>query len=317
MDKKYDSHVHLHVDRNDSIPEYDYYDIDNLLIDQKKYNIEKSICFLNPFVPEMLCPINHKHRIQVLDSDYTKLQIYCQDCRKIFYEGTDPLRPLNIKLLEQTKNIKSVIPFVYLNISKAINSEVMFFERNYGGLVKGYKVHPKLCSRKISDIIIESTKPIIIHAGVQDITSPAEAIKFAKNYEGNVILAHCARFSENDLLAIRKTSNLYIDISPFMILYKSYIEKPNVLYDMSYLGNVSNPTDLLTKLIKTVGIDKIIFGTDVPFTNIEQELEFISNCDILNIDREQILYNNLLCLLHREENNEENSKEFTFKSKKN
>lgn len=312
-----DSHVHLHVSDNDKLDEYNFYNILDLLNDQQKYKINKSVCFLNPFVPELLCKVNCKHRIRIVDKDDKELQIYCENCEKIIYSGIDPLRLLNIQLLKQTREIKSIIPFVYLNISKAINSEVRYFEQYYGDLVMGYKIHPKLCSRHLSSVTINSNKPIIVHTGVQEETSPADIIKFAKNYKGDVILAHCARFSEKDLLIIKNTSNLYIDISPFLTLYKSIKEKSNTLYDISYFGKINNPTDLLQKLINYVGINKIVFGTDAPFTNFKEELEFILNCDIIKADKEKILFNNFYSLLHktRRVENEKNSKQFAIKAK--
>lgn len=313
-----DSHVHLHVNNNDKLDEYKFYNISDLLNDQQKYKISKSVCFLNPFVPELLCKVNCKHRIKIMDKDNKEVQIYCENCKKIIYSGIDSLRSLNIQLLEQTRGIKSIIPFVYLNISKAINSEVNYFEQYYDDLVMGYKIHPKLCSRHLSSVTINSNKPIIVHTGVQEETSPADIIKFAKNYKGDVILAHCARFSEKELLIIKNTSNLYIDISPFLTLYKSIKEKPNTLYDISYLGKINNPTDLLQKLIDYVGINKIVFGTDVPFTNFKEEIEFILNCDIIKKDKEKILFDNFDSLLHktRRAENEKNSKQFANKTEK-
>ena len=64
-----DSHVHLHVSDNDKLDEYNFYNILDLLNDQQKYKINKSVCFLNPFVPELLCKVNCKHRIKIVDKD--------------------------------------------------------------------------------------------------------------------------------------------------------------------------------------------------------------------------------------------------------
>ncbi len=313
--KIYDSHVHLHINKKDQVKEYQYYDFNNLQKDQIKYGITKSICFLNPFVPSMLCPKNHKHIIKVLDRDEKTIKIYCKNCDSIIYEGIDPLRKLNISLLEKALNNNSIIPFIYLNISSSINEEIKFFEKKYGNMVKGYKIHPKLCSRKISEININSDKPLIIHTGIQENTSPQDIIKFSKHYKGKIILAHCARFSKNDLLKIKKSDNLYIDISPFMILFRSMIYKPETLYDMKYLGKIDNPNKLLKKVIEFIGVNKIVFGSDTPFSNLNEEIDFIKNCDILNEEREQILYKNLESLLYGREQNEKNSIKRTIKSK--
>lgn len=52
------------------------------------------------------------------------------------------------------------------------------------------------------------------------------------------------------------------------------------------------------QMVKEHGTDKVLFGTDLPWSTPDFELELIDELDLTFAEREQILYKNALQLLN-------------------
>lgn len=297
---------HVHISTGFSTPYfYPDFTLTKLLENQTCGNIKKSVCFINPFVPQILCPQNPRHKIKIIDSPISGfIQLLCTDCKNLFYHGIDPIREVNIEFLNQVKNISSIIPFVYLNVCASnINEEIEFYEKLFPNLIKGYKVHPTLSNRSLSEINIETTsKPILVHTGVEDCANPLNAIKFAKKYNGKVILAHLARFNKEALSHLNSQDNLYVDTSPMTFLYDLYLHKPHRLYDASWFAsNANSCTDFYLKLFSTINHEKIVFASDAPFSDYSKEMIHLNNLPPSFLD---IWNNNAKIILNNSHNNQ-------------
>lgn len=272
MYKIIDSHVHVAL--NDETSFKKDFTIYKLLKQMDLYGVSKSIIMLNPLLDSYSCG---SHLRIVADSvNPNHLIIKCIECNRFIYEGNDPLRSLNIELINVCNKYRDrLIPLVYLHSSNnTIPIEVNFFEKNYTGAYAGYKFNPAQSHKGMNEIdLIHSNKPILIHTGNKEYDHPMHALSYAKKYEGNVILAHACRFNVEILEEVAMSKNIFIDISPFSIMH----ERRETDLFPPYNSRSLNEDDFIRDLIKLVGVEKILFGSDAPFSVQEKELKNILN----------------------------------------
>lgn len=265
------SSIHLHPD----------YSITKVLSDQARNHIDKSICFINPFVSKLLCPHNPRHKIRIVDSQTPgSIRLFCNDCNKVYFHGVDPIREFNITFMNQVKNEPSIIPFIYLNVCPSnINEEIEFYEHLFPGRIAGYKMHPTLSGRSVSEIHLEATtKPVLIHTGVEACATPKSGLAFAEQYTGTVILAHLARFNEEVLMKLGQKENLFVDTSPMTFLYDLVLKKPHRIYDTSWISDSVVSIDVFyQRLFSKIDYRKVIFASDAPFSDCSKEINHFSN----------------------------------------
>jgi len=226
---------------------------------------------------EKVCPVECKkrdrHRVKVVDGLNGSLIAYCTKCNKIIYEGIDPFREYNIRLIELCKIIGNSIPNLVLSLSNStINNEVIYYEKNFNDLFLGYKLHQTTNMRSINDIkIIESNRPLLIHCDSHEYDSIDNAVNFAKRYDGNVILAHS--YLLHNIEIIENVNNIYFDVCPTdnFKINKNLI-KHNQNFDIY--------DNIYEAAINYLDEDKILFGTDWPYGNISENLEEIKTAKI-------------------------------------
>lgn len=268
----FDVHTHVNVGGNRNYTKsMGGFDIEALSQTMDQYKIDKAVTMINPYIIEYQCDDCDKHKVFVRDSVKGEQVIDCSLCDTRIYQGPDPLRKYNVKLLEEAQNYKEKIyPFVYLGLANStINDEVEFFEKNYRGQYYGYKLHPKISRRSLDEIVeIRSCMPLLVHSGESQYDDPDTIVRFAKRYRGSVLIAHACRLKESALQAVARTPNLFVDVCPSHLMYegreKDLFEPLNI--------RIENATDIYREVIKNAGIDKTVFGTDVPFGNYAKEL---------------------------------------------
>ncbi len=314
-----DSHVHVMGGSHDVIVGNDY-NFETFLA-KKPDIIHKSIVFLNPFRKDLypafakISPYPYRSKVfnyvqqstpyRGLGLSNTELIKYKVDKVKVsdgnrgvrfvsfqglscFYEGEDPFHDENEGLINKCKSenertgTKNLLPYLYLTLSNTtMQRELDYFEREHTGDFFGIKVHPNLCSRKMSEINFNSKYPLIIHCGVGESDDPKDILEFAKRYKGNVMFAHYARFSPEVLTAIKNSKNMYIDTSPTYLAGQIVNEETNKYFESDLTQSVSSTTELFQRLIEAVGEDKVVFGSDAPWGSQEKAQEF---CDDLALD---------------------------------
>lgn len=288
-----DVHAHVSLDKEAQI--FSDYDFKVFQSDRKKNGVKKSVIFLNPFIKNLLCPRAHNHKIKVLDSTvYGYLKLYCTVCRNVYYEGIDPLRRLNEEIINCSRSDSSLLPFIFVNISKTSTVyEINYFESKYGNKVKGYKMHPALSNRQICELgELPTAKPIIVHTGVGQQENPSNVIRFSEHYKGNIVLSHFAKFDECALNEVKKNERLFIDSSPSNFIFNQYLYKPHKLFDTNYLTGFVSWVDMMNKIFKFMGSEKIIFGSDVPWGDMTSEIASIYNSGFSKQLLDNYLYNN-------------------------
>jgi len=163
----------------------------------------------------------------------------------------------------------------------------------------GIKFHPPIFQVRIDDPAIEPfykeaerlNLPILFHTGVHgyrtDYYMPILLEKIAQNHPHlKIIIEHMGGFEffRQALAVVKNNPNCYAGISTVLREYEGwYIPQNELMY-----------------LLRTVGSDRIIYGTDFPyngFSEIKQDLEIIRSWNLSQKDEANIMGENLRRLL--------------------
>lgn len=130
--------------------------------------------------------------------------------------------------------------------------------------------------------IEESGKPLLIHSSkitrfgkeASINTDPERAVRLAPDFPGlNIIVAHMAAGSWEAMDVIAKTDNLFMDTS------------------------INGTTFTMKMAVERMGPDKLIFGSDAPYSDQEIELLKVKKAEISQQDKGKILSGNISKLL--------------------
>lgn len=153
--------------------------------------------------------------------------------------------------------------------------------------LKGIKLHPEFQGFNIDDRemlplykALEGKLPILMHMGdaVKTSSSPKRLLKILNQFPDlTVIAAHLGGYQMwGDSMEYLVGKNVYFDTS-------------------STLAKLDRPTVL--KIIRSHGVDKVLFGSDYPMWSHEDELERFNSLGLLQEEREKILWKNAQRLL--------------------
>lgn len=161
--------------------------------------------------------------------------------------------------------------------------------------LKGIKLHPDYQSEYIDDIkniriidyALELGLIIVIHAGI-DIgypepvhCSPDRSLKMldAIDAKGSgIVLAHTGGY------------DCWDDV-------EEYLVKKDIYFDISYtLGHIRD--EQFQRIVRNHGADKILFGTDSPWSSQKKTLEHLNRLDFTDEEKDKILYKNAVKLLN-------------------
>lgn len=157
---------------------------------------------------------------------------------------------------------------------------------------KGIKFHPDYQRflvdeprmMPIYEALRDSGLVVLLHAGV-DIgligtvhCTPLMIDKVLKNVPGLTLVA-----------AHMGGHGLWQDVEQLLSGKDVYLDTSYSWYELRKAG--------MTRMISKHGADKILFGTDSPWTDAKQELERISSLDLASADIDKILYQNAQNLL--------------------
>lgn len=275
-----DCHNHITYTETLFAPNYTF----DAFLRDKSPLIKNHVVFLNP-IHKNLYNCKPGHRLAVIDlPDEQNLAFACGHCYNITYTGKDPYRKDNEQLLADCSIFEDLHPYIYLTLSNnTINEEFEYFEHNHKGEFCGIKVHPNLCSRKLSEINFNSNYPMIVHTGFSEFDHPADVAKFAEHYDGNILFSHFARCDIETLKKIATLDNAYIDVSPLYLAADIVNQNKNGRYFESPLTSITDITEFFKKLISIVGEDKIIFGSDSPW-GTQKDVEILYHS--LNLPKE-------------------------------
>lgn len=161
------------------------------------------------------------------------------------------------------------------------------FERIISLGLRGIKLHPDFQGFNADDpkmdrvySVIGNRLPLLIHAGDEnlDSSSPKRLSNVLNKFPDlTMIAAHLGGFKNwKEAMDCLIGKNLYLDTSSAI----QYMDK-----------------GFATRLIRSHGTDKVVFGTDYPSMYHSIELEAFHKLDLNNQEKEDILYNNAARIL--------------------
>lgn len=195
----------------------------------------------------------------------------------------------NIKLFNDINKQTDFI-FYFAAWINPDDEELDIFLDKYMSGISFFKFHPSVQRRKITDITykryiemaIENKKPIVVHCGRwKEIASYQYPLELTKKYpELKIILAHLGG----------DQPGLYLECAKEVKILNS----KNI-----YLGTESiREFYFVNQVVKTVGADKIIFGSDYNLGLPGMYIPIIESLNISDSEKELIFSGNLLRLLN-------------------
>ena len=172
--------------------------------------------------------------------------------------------------------------------------------------VKGIKLHPVFQQTYFDDIrymhIVDKASEmgliIMVHAG-SDISMPdakyssaEHLIRVANEVRPNkLIYAHMGSWRDWDDAerVISECHDIYIDTS-----FVLPIDGRETFYDT---GIPAMPTERFCKIVKAIGADRVLFGTDSPWVDQRQSIDIIKNSGLMQEEVDKILGGNAKELL--------------------
>lgn len=156
----------------------------------------------------------------------------------------------------------------------------------------GIKFHPEFQKfyidtpemLKIYDYALSKGLMILFHAGYDPSfpppihSTPKQFAEISKEMQGGVIIAaHLGGQSQWD------------DV-------EKYLVGTDVYFDTA-MGMKCYPHDQFLRIVKNHGADKILFGSDSPWTNVKEEIEILNSLPLTQEEKDLILYKNAKRLL--------------------
>lgn len=195
----------------------------------------------------------------------------------------------NRKLLEEIKNQNDFKFYFAAWINPDDIDLDNFLQENIKD-ISFFKIHPSIQKRKITDasyskyieLAIENNKPVIVHCGRwQEIASFKYPLELTKKYpELKIILAHLGG----------DQPSLYLECAKEV----KTINTKNI-----FLGTESiREFYFVNEVVKTVGSEKIIFGSDYNLCLPKMYIPIIDSLKISESEKELIFSGNILKLIN-------------------
>jgi predicted TIM-barrel fold metal-dependent hydrolase len=252
---------------------------DQLLEKMDKYNISKAIIL--PF-PSPGGQFNEIDSWFELENQYL-IEANNYSKRLIIFPGVNPKDKIslkNVQTLATAYNIKGI---------KFSHQIPMHFSID------------KLIGNKLMKIVRDNNLIFMIHTGTgkepgsHDIhTTLNYAVKVAKRYPDiKFIFCHLGRLHRS-LLEALKLENVHVDTSA-LSMQRTFWEF-TALEPMRMFERL-NPAEVIEKLVGMGHEDKIIFGSDEPYTSYKNEIAYIEKAEIPDNAKRKIFYENIKGLL--------------------
>ena len=157
--------------------------------------------------------------------------------------------------------------------------------------IKGIKFHPEYQDFFVDDdkwahlyeVLTKLNMITVFHAGMDNgylDTGRASAFRFVETLKGlksPVVLAHMGGYME------------WVQVEKYLVGTDAY-------FDTSFCFS-RIPMPIMDRMVKNHGYDKILFGSDMPWSTAQMELRLINSLDITETGKEKILHKNAAKLL--------------------
>lgn len=282
-----------------------YYDMHSHIVDdviepiniKKSLNINKSIVCIDPMVKDLICSYGKNHYCYVNSIRNNEMIVHCLNCGRDIKISDDVFFEANDILFNKVKNDRDIYYFATLPVMKfGMNNLAEKYIKSYQSELKGFKLYTGLSKETLNNSdFLGCNLPLLIHTGFHENQKPHNMIKFLKYYRGKIILAHFCRLDVDTINEIKNKDNIFFDVSPAFEMFERHKKKNILLYD----GIVRDVNEMYRLLIDLVGIDKILWGSDFPYSDINVELQCLLNSNLSDNEKEKILSINPKSFLER------------------
>lgn len=183
---------------------------------------------------------------------------------------------VNVRLLNETRHISHFIPYAYIRedfspIPKDYYGGKWHWMRGIQDTASNYDVlhDPKL--PVLIEALRQAGKPIIFE---EELSFTEQFVKLAPDFK--LIIPHLGMLGGNPLDFLRRFRN-----------------HENIYFDTA-LGQKGT----ILEFVRTVGPHRVIFGSDIPFGSMENELAKVLSLPVEDEQKELILSRNILELTH-------------------
>jgi predicted TIM-barrel fold metal-dependent hydrolase len=215
----------------------------------------------------------------------------------------------NQYLITASKMSDRLIPFLGVNPGQlasvknigigAMQSQVKGVKFSHQNLIK-FPID-KLINHPLMKIIHDNNLVFMVHTGTgketgSDVyhTTLNYGIKVAKSHRDiNFIFCHLGRLHK-DLFEALQLPNLYLDTSALSL---AGFSRAFVAKDQTTLLKVSRPKEIIEIIVAEGYENKIIFGSDEPYTQLNNELDYVNRANISTDAKRKIFSKNFKKLL--------------------
>jgi uncharacterized protein len=186
---------------------------------------------------------------------------------------------INVRLLDETKKILNFIPYHYIREDYDKNGFDPIPEAYYGGkwhwmrgwqdISSNYSVLNDKALPGLIEKMKETGKPVIIE---EELDFTERFVEIAPGLP--LIIPHLGMLGGD----------------PYKFL-QSFKDKDNIYFDSALASQ-----DTISKFIKTIGPERVLFGSDVPFGSMRRELSKVLALSVSYEEKEMVLYKNILRL---------------------
>lgn len=186
---------------------------------------------------------------------------------------------INIRLLEETKRVKTFVPYHYIREDYDIDDFDPIPAEYYGGKwhwmrgwqdsASNYKVLEDKALPNLIEKLRKTDKPIIFE---EELPFTERFIEMAEGLK--IIIPHLGLLGGNPMSFLR-----------------SFKDKENVYFDTALASR-----DDILRFAETIGPQRVLFGSDVPFGSMRNELSKVLTLPVPDRDKEFLLYRNIMRL---------------------
>ena len=186
---------------------------------------------------------------------------------------------INIKLLEETKRIKSFLPYHYIRENYDVEGFDPITDNYYSGkwhwmrgwqdTASNYQVLDDPDLPELIDKLRTINKPIVFE---EDFDFTVKFVDMAKGV--TLIIPHLGLLGGN----------------PYDFL-RAFKDNESIYFDTALASR-----DQIKTFVETIGPERVIFGSDVPFGSMHSELDKVLSLQVSREDKELLLYKNIIDL---------------------
>lgn len=190
-------------------------------------------------------------------------------CPNIKPSSKNPYEKENNFIL--SKSSVRLIPFMFIHpyfddvkYIKSLHKDFLGFKIYCSAKDVAYN-YRNIQNTDVFNFVKSTGKPLIAHIGVNEGERAKDLVNAINSYEGEFIVAHAARFFDEDLKEISKIKNVYLDLSPLNIML-SYPRYLPLKTEFSIKLSIFSPENVL-KYLYDLFENRLIWGTDSPWCN--------------------------------------------------